>query len=114
MNHTFELYTLEVHVLGDPSTFACGHEPGMNLTVKGEDIIVETENRRFSLYALSALLPILPAKQRPAEEADWMTTDSKIACPDPNCGAVFEIVRRDKAVFKHDDVTKVPMPKEKN
>ncbi len=39
-----------------------------------------------------------------------MTTDTDIACPDPHCGALFRITRTGKRVFRHGDVTVVPMP----
>lgn len=114
MNHLFELYTLEVFVKGDPTTFACSHVVGKSLTVVGENIKVETPENSFSMYALAALLPILPAKQRSTAAADWISTDSEIACPDPNCGATFEIRRGEKTTFNHGDVTKVPMPEGEN
>ena len=59
--------------------------------------------------ALSALLPLLPAKQRPLDENDWMLSDSLIACPDPNCGARFQITRIRKRTLKHGDCTVVPV-----
>lgn len=110
MNDSFTLHTLEVHVVGDPSTFVCSHVPGKNITVRGENLLFETDDHSFSMYALSALLPLLPAKQRILENADWMKTDAVIACPDPHCGARFEIHRLETESFYHDDVTKVPMP----
>src|SRR5262249_48250864 len=64
----------------------------------------------FPLYALAALLPLLPAKQRSTEAADWMTTDMEVACPDPHCGARFRIVRTGTRVFRHGAVTRVPLP----
>ena len=38
-----------------------------------------------------------------------MTTDAVIACPDPNCGAKFRIVRRAKRTFSHGACTVVPL-----
>ena len=64
---------------------------------------------RFSLYALAAILPLLPAKQRPTAAADWMTTDALIACPDPNCGARFRITRTGLRRFRHGECTVVPL-----
>ena len=64
----------------------------------------------FPIYPLAALLPILPAKQRPTEAADWMTTDMEVACPDPHCGARFRITRTGRRTFRHGEVTVVPMP----
>jgi uncharacterized repeat protein (TIGR04076 family) len=64
---------------------------------------------RFSLYALAALLPLLPAKQRPTEATDWMTTDAEIACPDPHRGARFRITRTGRSTFRHGETTAVPL-----
>jgi uncharacterized repeat protein (TIGR04076 family) len=64
---------------------------------------------RVSLYALAALLPLLPAKQRPTHPHDWMTTDDEVACPDPRCGARFRITRGSRRTFRHSEVTAVPL-----
>ena len=39
--------------------------------------------RHFCLYALHAALPMLPAKQRPLQDGDWMKDAHHIMCPDP-------------------------------
>lgn len=108
MSDSFELYDLEVLVMGDPATFVCGHKPGSAFRVVGENLVFETNNT-FSLYALAALLPLLPAKQRVTHKNDWMTTDELIACPDPHCGARFKITRLAKSTYKHSEVTRVPL-----
>ena len=76
--------------------------------MQGEDLIFE-QTRSFSMYALSAILPLLSAKQRVTDPHDWMTTDALIACPDPNCGARFRITRTGKRVFSHGACTVVPL-----
>ena len=38
-----------------------------------------------------------------------MTTDTEIACPDPHCGAIFRITRTGKSIFRHSEVTRVPL-----
>jgi uncharacterized repeat protein (TIGR04076 family) len=81
---------------------------GHAFSVEGENLIFEGNNK-FSLYTIAALLPLLPAKQRETHQNDWMTSDERIACPDPNCGARFKIVRTGKHIFKHADVTKEPI-----
>lgn len=108
MNDQFELYNLEVSVVGDPETFACDHVLGRAFSVIGENLVFE-KNQEFSLYALATLLPLLPAKQRHTHPNDWMTTDEYIACPDPHCGAQFKITRTSTRIFSHADVTKVPL-----
>ena len=64
----------------------------------------------FPLYALAALLPLLPAKQRETHPHDWMTTDSDIACPDVHCGAVFRISRAGKRAFRHSEESAELLP----
>jgi hypothetical protein len=39
-----------------------------------------------------------------------MTTDTDVACPDPNCGARFRITRIGTRTFSHAEVTAVPLP----
>lgn len=108
MKDEFSLYDLEVHVTGDPKTFVCSHQPGVAFRVVGENLIFGGDGQ-FSLYALATLLPHLPARQRQLHKNDWMSTDHFIACPDPNCGARFEIRRLGKSTFRHSEVTKVPL-----
>jgi len=108
MNDSFKLYDLDVSVAGDPEAFVCDHSLGAAFRVVGENLIFDTNNQ-FSMYALAALLPLLPAKQRITDKNDWMTTDALIACPDPNCGAQFKITRTGEHTYNHSDVTKVPL-----
>ena len=106
---TFELYDLRVEVVASDRAMVCGHHSGDWLEVRGEELTLPA-GQSFSIYALSALLPILPAKQRRTHSNDWMTTDTDVACPDPNCGARFRITRIGTRTFRHRDVTAVPMP----
>ena len=107
----FELYDLRVEVIATDRPMVCGHHAGDWLEVHGENLIFPA-GQAFSMYALAALLPILPAKQRVTHLHDWMTTDTHIACPDPNCGARFRITRIATRTFRHRDVTAVPLPPE--
>lgn len=111
MNDSFTLHNLSVEVVGEPETFVCSHTPGHAFDVIGENLVF-SDNKQFSLYSLATLLPLLPAKQRPTHENDWMTTDELIACPDPHCGARFKIIRTTESSYKHSDVTKVPLNKD--
>jgi uncharacterized repeat protein (TIGR04076 family) len=106
----FALYDLRVEVIATDRPMVCGHAAGDAFEVHGENLVMGAGGR-FSMYALAALLPVLPAKQRPTAAADWMTTDAEIACPDPHCGARFRITRLGRRTFRHADVTAVPMPR---
>ena len=106
---TFELYDLRVEVVATDRPMVCGHRSGDWLELRGENLTLPA-GRPFSIYALAALIPILPAKQRVTHPHDWITTDTDIACPDPNCGARFRITRIGTRTFRHRDVTAVPLP----
>ncbi len=106
---SFVLYDLKVEVIEGDKPFVCSHQLGDAFEVRGENLHFKND-RPFSLYALAALLPLLPAKQRPLNRLDWMATDHIIACPDPHCGARFKISRIGKQTFKRSETTIVPLP----
>ena len=105
----FTLYDLRVEVVASDRPMVCNHRAGDYFELSGEDLTLPP-GQSFPLYPLAALLPLLPAKQRETAAADWMTTDTDIACPDPNCGALFRIRRIGRRTFRHGDVTVVPLP----
>ncbi len=105
----FVLYDLKVEVIEGDKPFVCNHVVGDAFEVRGENLHFKNDHP-FSLYALAALLPLLPAKQRPLNQFDWMATDHIIACPDPHCGARFKISRIGKHEVKRSDTTVVPLP----
>jgi uncharacterized repeat protein (TIGR04076 family) len=107
----FSLYDLRVEVVATDRPMVCNHAAGDYFELSGENLSLPP-GQSFPLYPLAALLPLLPAKQRETAPADWMTTDTDIACPDPNCGARFRIRRMGLRRFCHGDVTAVPLPSE--
>lgn len=106
MNDEFMLYDLKVEVVEGEKPFVCSHHVGDSFVAEGENL---TFNTPFSMYSLSAILPLLPAKQRMLDANDWMNTDAYIACPDPNCGALFKISRIGIRKFHHSECTVVPL-----
>lgn len=105
----FTLYDLRVEVVASPEKkMVCDHSVGDYFELSGENLSLPA-GQSFSIYALAALLPLLPAKQRKTDANDWMTTDCDIACPDPHCGALFRITRTGERVFRHGEVTAVPL-----
>lgn len=103
----FWLYDLKVETVLDGRTPVCRHVEGESFRVEGEALVFE-EGTRVSMYALATLLPLLPAKQRPTDENDWMSTDAEVACPDPHCGGRFRITRLGKRRFTHSGTTGLP------
>lgn len=104
----FTLYDLRVEVVEGDAPMVCNHAPGDYFELSGENLSFPP-GQTFPLYPLAALLPILPAKQRETDPADWMTTDMEVACPDPHCGARFRITRTGRTTFRHGEVTRVPL-----
>ncbi len=107
----FWLYDLEVETVTTDRPMVCSHRAGEHFRVEGENLVFSA-GQRFSLYALAALLPLLPAKQRPTAENDWMSTDDEVACPDANCGARFRISRTGKRSFRHSETSGLARSKE--
>ena len=103
----FWLYDLRVEVVEGVKSFVCNHKVGDYFLVEGENLIFK-ESQTFPMYALSTVLPFLPAKQRATDNNDWMTTDSEIACPDPHCGGRFRIIRVGRRKFRHSETTGLP------
>ena len=103
----FWLYDLKVETVLDGRTPVCRHIEGESFRVEGEALVFE-QGTRVSMYALAALLPLLPAKQRPTDDNDWMSTDAEVACPDPHCGGRFRITRLEKRRFTHSGTTGLP------
>jgi uncharacterized repeat protein (TIGR04076 family) len=107
----FELYDLRVEVVACRGTMVCNHKIGDYFELSGENLSLPP-GQTFPIYPLAALLPLLPAKQRVTHPNDWMTTDTDSACPDPNGGAMFRITRTGTRVFRHGEVTAVPLPRD--
>ena len=57
------------------------------------------------MYALSAVLPLLPAKQRALPAGDWLEQDSLVCCPDPDERVVMRIERIGKRTLRTDELT---------
>ena len=107
---SFELHDLKVEVVApEGAAIYCGAKPGDFFELRGEMLHLPP-GQGFSIYSLAALLPLLPAKQRATDPKDWMSTDAEVACPDPTCPTRFRITRTGKRVFRHAEVTAVPLP----
>ena len=103
----FWLYDLRVETVLDGRRPVCRHIEGEHFRVEGESLVFEA-GQKVSMYALAALLPLLPAKQRMTDAQDWMSTDAEVACPDPHCGGRFRILREGKRWFSLAETTGLP------
>ncbi|KAF8835798.1 hypothetical protein BDN67DRAFT_912309 [Paxillus ammoniavirescens] len=111
-NDSFQLYDLRVEVVCPPNErVLCGAKHGDSFTLQGEMLYLPPD-QGFSIYSLGAVLPLLAAKQRVTHPNDWMSTDAKIACPDPNCKSRLKITRMGLRTFRHSEVTVVPLVKQ--
>jgi uncharacterized repeat protein (TIGR04076 family) len=107
---SFELFDLRVEaVIPEGKPIYCGAKAGDYFELKGEMLSMPV-GQGFSVYSISAVLPLLAAKQRPTHPNDWMTSDAEIACPDPNCSSRLRIVRTGTRRFSHAETTAVPLP----
>ena len=105
----FELYDLRVEVIESDKPFVMHARVGDTFDVIGGRVIFPPDRPSFSLYGLLAVLPFIPAKQRPTHPNDWMTSDCVIAATDPACGARFRITRLAPRQHSHADYSVVPV-----
>jgi uncharacterized repeat protein (TIGR04076 family) len=88
-----ELFDLRVTVERIEGRPVCGLEVGDYFEVTESSRVRIPEGRHFCLYALQAVIPLLPAKQRQLPESDWLERDSLVACPDPDERVIMRIER---------------------
>jgi carbon-monoxide dehydrogenase iron sulfur subunit len=68
------------------------HEVGDCFRLDGGKLSFPRENKHVCIYALSSLLPLLPAKQRKIEDSnDWLPKVFEVECPDPKGRVIWEI-----------------------
>jgi len=103
---TFILYDLEVVVERIEGECTCRMRIGDRVRLRSGKLSLPA-GRDFCLYALQAAIPLLPAKQRAGQPADWMETDTRVTCPDPACRLIMRIDRVARRTLRHDDVSTV-------
>jgi uncharacterized repeat protein (TIGR04076 family) len=67
-----------------------GMRPGDYFDLRSGRLYIPAD-RHFCLYALHAVLPLLPAKQRSLEDGDWLKTARHVICPDPAGNVIMRI-----------------------
>jgi len=105
MPREFELYNLRVTVESIEGRSVCGLQVGDYFEVVESSKLVIPPGKHFCIYALSAVLPLIPAKQRQLAEGDWMRRDVHVACPDPEERLIMRIDRIKKRSLDSDALT---------
>lgn len=105
MTDRFTLYDLRVTVTEIRGRSVCGLKVGDWFEVRESSRLVLPKDRHFCIYALAAVLPLLPAKQRELDENDWLATDNFVACPDPDEQLIMKIERLGPVELRRSDLT---------
>jgi uncharacterized repeat protein (TIGR04076 family) len=99
------LFDLRVTVISIQGRSVCGLEVGDYFEVVESSKIKIPDGKHFCIYALSAVLPLLPAKQRQLDPNDWLERDIFVTCPDPEERLILRIDRIAERIMDSDDLT---------
>jgi uncharacterized repeat protein (TIGR04076 family) len=102
---TMSLYDLRVTVERIEGRSVCGLAVGDYFEVTESSRVRIPEGKHFCLYAMQAVMPLLPAKQRQLPDGDWLELDSHVACPDPDERVIMRIERIGTRTLTTDDLT---------
>ncbi|NYE21240.1 TIGR04076 family protein [Microbacterium immunditiarum] len=100
-----ELYDLRVVVDRIEGRSVCGMKVGDHIDLVESSRLRLPDGGHFCMYALQAVLPLLPAKQRRLSEGDWLERDALVACPDPDERLIMRIERRGIRSMRTDELT---------
>ena len=101
----FELYDLRVTVQAIEGRSVCGLQVGDYFDLTESSRVRIPDGKHFCLYALQAVIPLLPAKQRQLDPNDWLERDTLVACPDPEERLIMRIERVSRRTLATDDLT---------
>ena len=105
MNRYFEIYDLRVTVVAIEGCSVCGMQVGDYFELTESSRLRIPPGKHFCIFALSAVLPLLTAKQRQLADNDWLERDSLVACPDPEERLIMRIERIAKRTMDSDELT---------
>jgi uncharacterized repeat protein (TIGR04076 family) len=101
----FRLANLRVTVVAVEGRSVCGLRVGDFFEVTESSRLRIPDGKHFCLFALAAVLPLLPAKMRALDPADWLAQDSLVACPDPDERVILRIERTGETDLRTADLT---------
>jgi uncharacterized repeat protein (TIGR04076 family) len=102
---TFSLHDIRVTVERIEGRSVCGLEVGDYFEVTDSSRLHIPAGRHFCIYALSAVLPLIPAKQRTLSNNDWLEQETLVACPDPDERVIMRIERIGERTLRTEDLT---------
>ena len=105
MSREFELFDLRVTVEKIEGRSVCSLQVGDYFDLTESNKLRIPPDKHFCIYALSAVLPLLAAKQRQMAANDWLESDSLVACPDPDERLIMRITRTRKRTMNADELT---------
>ena len=100
-----QLYDLRVTVELIEGRSVCGLAVGDYFEVTESSRVRIPEGRHFCLFAIQAVLPLLPAKMRRLPEEDWLEQDNLVCCPDPEERLVMRIERLAERALVTEELT---------
>ena len=100
-----DVFDLRVTVERIEGRSVCGLEVGDYFELTESSRVRIPDGKHFCLYALSAVLPLLPAKQRKLPDGDWLERDNLVACPDPDERVIMRIERLGQRSIPTADLT---------
>ncbi len=98
-----ELYDIRVVVDRIEGRSVCGMKVGDCFEVRNSAQL--SIPGHFCIYALQAVLPMIPAKQRQLPPGDWMEQDQYVTCPDPEERLIMRIERGELRSMRSSDLT---------
>src|SRR5260370_36387874 len=99
------LHDLRVTVERIEGRSVCGLAVGDYFEVTESSRVRIPEGKHFCLYALSSVLPLLPAKQRQMPPGDWLEQGNFVAVPDPDERTTRRIERIVRRTIPTSDLT---------
>jgi len=105
MTRNFELYDLRVTVDAVEGRSVCGLQVGDYFEVVESSKLRIPDGKHFCIFALSAVLALLPAKQRQLDKNDWLERDVLVSCPDPDERVIMRIDRIARRELNSDELT---------
>ena len=100
-----QLYDLRVTVDRIEGRSVCGLAVGDYFEVTESSRVRIPDGKHFCLFAIQAVLPLLPAKMRKLPDEDWLERDSLVACPDPDEQLVMRIERIGERTLLTEELT---------